>query len=105
MLKQWLEKPLINLSDILERQRKVESLVNHYFERMDINDALTSVYDLERLVARVSLGNINGRDLIQLKTSLQQIPGLVSKPSLQSMNRMFGRLSSTNWKLTQKSSN
>lgn len=77
MLKQWLEKPLINLSDILERQRKVESLVNHYFERMDINDALTSVYDLERLVARVSLGNINGRDLIQLKTSLQQIPGLV----------------------------
>ena len=77
MLKQWLEKPLINLSDILERQRKVASLVNHYFERMDINDSLTSVYDLERLVARVSLGNVNGRDLIQLKTSLQQIPGLV----------------------------
>ena len=77
LLKKWLEKPLINLTDILKRQSKVESFLNHYFERMDISEALTSVYDLERLVARVSLGNVNGRDLIQLKTSLLQIPALV----------------------------
>lgn len=77
LLKKWLEKPLINLTDILKRQSKVESFLNHYFERMDISEALTSVYDLERLVARVSLGNVNGRDLIQLKTSLMQIPALV----------------------------
>lgn len=77
LLKKWLEKPLINLTDILKRQAKVESFLNHYFERMDISEALTSVYDLERLVARVSLGNVNGRDLIQLKTSLLQIPALV----------------------------
>lgn len=84
LLKNWLEKPLINLSDILARQSKVESFINHYFERMDISEALTSVYDLERLVARVSFGSVNGRDLIQLKTSLLQIPALVQ--AIESMN-------------------
>lgn len=73
-LKQWLEKPLINKTEIESRQEKVASLLDHYFERMDINDALSSVYDLERLVAKVSFGNVNGRDLIQLKTSLDQLP-------------------------------
>ncbi len=75
-LKQWLEKPLINQTEIRNRQEKVQSLLDHYFERMDINEALTSVYDLERLVAKVSFGNVNGRDLIQLKTSLKQLPRL-----------------------------
>lgn len=75
-LKQWLEKPLINQTDIYVRQDKVQSLLNHYFERMDISQALSSVYDLERLVAKISFGNVNGRDLIQLKHSLQQLPTL-----------------------------
>lgn len=75
-LKQWLEKPLINQTEIVERQDKVQSFLDHYFERMDIIDALSSVYDLERLVAKVSFGSINGRDLIQLKTSLEQLPVL-----------------------------
>lgn len=73
-LKQWLEKPLINQTDIEERQEKVASFLEHYFERVDIREALTSVYDLERLVAKVAFGNVNGRELIQLKTSLEQLP-------------------------------
>ena len=83
-LKQWLEKPLINQSDIEERQDKVQSFLDHYFERMDITEALTSVYDLERLVAKISFGNINGRDLIQLKTSLKQLP--VLSAAIEMMN-------------------
>ncbi|MGP6146195.1 DNA mismatch repair protein MutS [Jeotgalibaca sp. A122] len=75
-LKQWLEKPLINEQDIRNRQLKVQSLLAHYFERMDISQALTSVYDLERLVAKISFGSVNGRDLIQLKRSLEQLPVL-----------------------------
>lgn len=73
-LKQWLEKPLINEQEIHERQLKVQSLLNNYFERIDISQALSSVYDLERLVAKISFGNVNGRDLIQLKRSLEQLP-------------------------------
>ena len=75
-LKQWLEKPLISEQAIRNRQLMVQSLLAHYFERMDIAQALSSVYDLERLVAKISFGNVNGRDLIQLQRSLEQLPVL-----------------------------
>ena len=70
LLKQWIDRPLIQKRQINARQAMVSSLLNAYFERMDLNESLTKVYDLERLAGRVAFGNVNGRDLIQLKTSL-----------------------------------
>lgn len=84
MLKLWIEKPLIQRVDIEARQKKVQSLMNHYFERLDLIQALKSIYDLERLVARVSFGSVTPRDLVQLKVSLEQIPAV--KDCLQLMN-------------------
>lgn len=74
LLKQWLDRPLIQKQAILARQAMVASLLNSYFERADLQENLTKVYDLERLAGRVAFGNVNGRDLIQLKTSLLQVP-------------------------------
>lgn len=74
LIKQWIDRPLIQEKPIKKRQDVVESLMNHFFERTDLNEALTRVYDLERLAGRVAFGNVNGRDLLQLKTSLSQIP-------------------------------
>ena len=74
LLKQWIDRPLIQKRQINARQAMVSSLLNAYFERMDLNETLTKVYDLERLAGRVAFGNVNGRDLIQLKTSLMQVP-------------------------------
>ena len=74
LLKQWIDRPLIQKRQINARQAMVSSLLNAYFERMDLNESLTKVYDLERLAGRVAFGNVNGRDLIQLKTSLMQVP-------------------------------
>ncbi|MGY3766234.1 DNA mismatch repair protein MutS [Vagococcus vulneris] len=74
LLKQWLDRPLIQEQAIISRQDMVESLLNAYFERIEIKENLKRVYDLERLVGRVSFGNVNARDLLQLKQSLQQIP-------------------------------
>lgn len=74
LLKQWIDRPLIDPQAIAERQDKVEELLNHYFERSNIQQELIKVYDLERLAGRVAYGSVNGRDLIQLKTSLQQVP-------------------------------
>ncbi|WP_270520484.1 DNA mismatch repair protein MutS [Enterococcus asini] len=74
LLKQWLDRPLIQAKKILARQEMVQSLLDSYFERVDLQDKLTRVYDLERLAGRVAFGNVNGRDLIQLKTSLMQVP-------------------------------
>ena len=46
LLKQWLDRPLIQERQIKERQEMVQSLLNAYFERLDLQAALTNVYDL-----------------------------------------------------------
>lgn len=74
MLKQWLERPLLVIKKIKLRQARVKDLLDHYFERSELRDELTQVYDLERLAGKVALGTVNGRDLLQLKQSLQQVP-------------------------------
>lgn len=73
-LKEWIDHPLINQQSIENRQNQVNDLLDHYYERSEIKDLLVKVYDLERLAGKVSFGSVNGRDLVQLKTSLQQIP-------------------------------
>lgn len=74
LLKRWLDRPLIDANQITARQDKVQELLDHYFERNTLQQELIKVYDLERLAGRVAYGSVNGRDLIQLKTSLQQVP-------------------------------
>lgn len=84
LLKQWLERPLLDAKAIQNRQNQVANFLNHYFERTNLQDSLTKVYDLERLAGRVAFGSVNGRDLIQLKTSLEQIPTI--KATLATIN-------------------
>ncbi|WP_394137124.1 DNA mismatch repair protein MutS [Cytobacillus oceanisediminis] len=74
LLKQWIDRPLINEKEIKRRHSIVETLIGSYFEREEIREKLKEVYDLERLAGRVAFGNVNARDLVQLKRSLQQIP-------------------------------
>lgn len=74
LLKKWLERPLLSREKISERYNQVEGYVSQFFERESLRDALKSVYDLERLAGRVAFGNVNARDLIQLKHSLSKIP-------------------------------
>lgn len=74
LLKQWLDRPLIDKKQIQSRQNVVETLMKQYFERQDLREHFKEVYDLERLAGRVAFGNVNARDLMQLKRSLQQVP-------------------------------
>ncbi|WP_143415823.1 DNA mismatch repair protein MutS [Geobacillus sp. E263] len=76
LLKQWLDRPLLDRKQIERRLHMVETLIHHYFERQELRERLREVYDVERLAGRVAYGNVNARDLIQLKKSLQQIPAL-----------------------------
>src|SRR5699024_2863674 len=57
-------------------------MMEHFMERDELEEALRSVYDLERLAGRISFGNVNARDLLQLKQSLQQIPQIKNVLSL-----------------------
>ena len=74
LLKQWLEKPLVLEGAIQRRHALVETLNQHYFERTDFIETLKRVYDLERIVGKVSFGTANARDLLQLKQTLGQVP-------------------------------
>ncbi|MDT0159303.1 DNA mismatch repair protein MutS [Bacillus sp. AG4(2022)] len=74
MLKQWIDRPLIDKEAIGRRHSLVQSLLDDYFARQDLREKLKEVYDLERLAGRVAFGNVNARDLIQLKSSLLQVP-------------------------------
>lgn len=99
LLKRWLARPLIDPRAISDRQDKVQELLDHYFERSNLQDELTKVYDLERLAGRVAYGSVNGRDLIQLKVSLQQVPKLkyvletLDSPVLEDLQQQLDPLS------------
>ncbi|WP_078426999.1 DNA mismatch repair protein MutS [Alkalihalobacterium alkalinitrilicum] len=77
LLKQWLEQPLIDQSEIDERLTVVETFIEQFFTREELREALTEVYDLERLAGKVAYGNVNARELVQLRRSLQQVPKIV----------------------------
>lgn len=92
MLRNWLEKPLVNKTQIEKRQDIVENLMNHFFERSDLTEVLERVYDLERLAGRVAFGTVNARDLVQLKRSLQQIPQLIEVIKLMNEEQTWNTL-------------
>lgn len=76
LLKQWLERPLLNKTEIEQRHQIVEQMVDQFMYREQLRESLQSVYDIERLAGRVSYGNMNARDFIQLKRSLEQLPAI-----------------------------
>ncbi len=76
MLRIWIERPLVNKDEINKRLDYVEALNNDYLTKEEIKESLKTVYDLERIVGRISVGNANAKDLVQLRRSLSTIPDL-----------------------------
>jgi len=76
MLRRWINDPLIDVSEINNRLDAVKELVGSQMLKGEVVDSLKKVYDIERLIGKISYGNANGRDLISLKNSLGQLPDL-----------------------------
>lgn len=76
LLKQWVDRPLLSIDQIEERLHYVEVLKDDYFRRQEIRETLKEVYDIERLAGKISFGNVNARDLVNLKSTLRKIPQL-----------------------------
>ena len=74
LMRNSIEQPLIEKKKITARQDAVEELYNDMITREEIREYLNAVYDLERLVSRISYRTANPRDLIAFKTSLGMIP-------------------------------
>ncbi|MBI5694860.1 MAG: DNA mismatch repair protein MutS [Nitrospirae bacterium] len=73
-LKSWLLHPLLDLREIRARHEAVEDLVENYAMRTSLRENLKGVYDLERLMARISSGVAGPRDLSALRASLSFVP-------------------------------
>ncbi len=74
LLRSWLEKPLLDASEITRRQNAVEELVKNTILRGDLEDALKYVTDLERVMTRIVTGTVNCRDLLGLAGGLRALP-------------------------------
>lgn len=76
MLKQWLLHPLLDLDEIIARHEALEEFKTNGLTRRSLRQRLENIYDLERLISRISLGVANARDMTSLAASLLAIPGI-----------------------------
>ena len=75
-LREWLNYPLMDVEKIGNRLEGVSELKEKKLERKDLRVFLNDIQDIERLTSRIYLGHANARDLIGLKKSLKNLPGL-----------------------------
>lgn len=73
-LRQYIEQPLINKQEILNRQNAIAEINDDLVTREEIREYLNPIYDLERLIGRISYQSANPRDLIAFKNSLEMLP-------------------------------
>lgn len=95
LLKRWISKPSSDINEITNRQDMIQSFIDSFMIRNDVRTMLDEVYDLERLIARISFGNANGRDMLQLKNSLKPLPNiknLLYKLNNQSINTIIDKM-------------
>lgn len=76
IINEWLERPLVDLDKINRRLDIVEYFFENTMDSQNISNFLDDIYDLERLVGKISYKRANARDLISLKNSLKNVPDL-----------------------------
>lgn len=81
-LRKWIEEPLVDKILIEERQNSIEDLVNNLFVHEELKETLKDIYDIERLVGKISSKSVNAKELMSLKNSIGKIPSVkeVIKP-------------------------
>lgn len=78
-LRSWIERPLVNETQIVKRQNAVAALVDDSMLRDDIKQMLTGVNDIERLMSRIAYGSANAKELRSLYATLVRLPKLKSR--------------------------
>lgn len=84
MLRSFIETPLMNKNQIEMRLDAIESLNVNFIDRDEVREYLSSIYDMERLMTRISMKTANPRDLLSFKTSLEYLPAI--KNQLRNFN-------------------
>ena len=76
LLKEFILKPVVSKETITKRHDLIDLFKKEYMSISELRDYLYQIYDLERLVGKVSINTLNARDLLQLKTSLKVLPDI-----------------------------
>jgi DNA mismatch repair protein MutS len=94
LIAHWVNKPLLDIAQIMLRQDQLEVFVSDGLLRADLRSKLRFIGDLERLVNRIIGGTANPRDLVQLRSILQHLPEILAllpetHPALNSITEKF----------------
>lgn len=73
-LRKFVDQPLLSKERILDRYDAIEALNNDLMTRDEMREYLSAIYDLERLMTRISIKTANPRDLLSFKNSLKYLP-------------------------------
>ncbi len=73
-LRFFIEQPLVDKSEIIKRQDAISELNSVLIERDELREYLYPIYDLERILAKISYKSANPRDLIAFKNSIEMLP-------------------------------
>ena len=95
MLRSWLEKPLLDPVDITRRHAAVGELVDSVIIRGELEQALRSVTDLERVMTRIVTGTVNCRDLLGLARGFRALPDVklqLSKTEAPLLRKLAGSM-------------
>ena len=74
LMRSWLERPLLSVTEIDRRSAAVSALVEHTMAREELILALQGISDMERLVGRIVYGTAGGRDLVSLRSAMEKLP-------------------------------
>jgi len=83
-LRSYIEQPLIAKEEIVRRQDAVQELLKDMITREELREYLQPIYDMERLIGRISYKTANPRDLTAFQSSISMLPHI--KLLLQNMN-------------------
>lgn len=95
LLRSYVEQPLIDKDEINDRLDAITELNNSVITREEIREYLNPIYDLERLISRISYKSAGPRDLIAFKSSLSMLPhikGLLEGSSSNLLNKIHNEL-------------
>lgn len=101
LLKEFILMPSISKEEITKRHDLIELFNKEFLLRSELKEFLYEIYDLERLVGKVVVSNLNGRDLLQLKNSIKVLPDInnvlssLNLPLLKTFNELYDLLDSS----------
>lgn len=73
-LRNLLEKPLLGIPEIEARQDAIQEFLSRYIDREELREYLAPIYDMERLMGRITLGSANARDMLAFGSSIAALP-------------------------------